>query len=297
MGAPATNYGVYFALTNTTGTYRMITYLSSTGTSYDIAAGTSGTKTTWSTGVWYHAAITYDPVQAKYFSYIDGVLDNTTSSTALICAVQGIRIGAETSGAGYGFDGWFDGFRYSPYCRYPNGTTFTPPASAPAVEGDFFSIPKMKMYSITGASTSAGTDPTMTAIQRVYCGEAVTGASSVSSVVNYALRGQTYVENSANTTATRTQRRHTLGCIPLNQKMVLVNLTGENGYSTGDIVQDFPNFSDGSNPRIVGATSDTINASITTNTAFIEMPQKNTYNWVNATPANWKTCLYLNRGW
>jgi hypothetical protein len=46
------------------------------------------------------------------------------------------------------------------------------------------------MYQVSAASTVSGTNPTFTAKNRTYVGQAVTGAAAVSSVVNYALNGK-----------------------------------------------------------------------------------------------------------
>lgn len=184
-------YGLQLGLNNTAGTYKLIQYLSSTGSSADISAGTLGTSTTWAINTTYHIAITYDAVAGKYFVYKDGVAEAalTVTSTSKICAVTTFRLGENGVGASY-LNGSIAGFRFSPCCRYPNGTTFAAPTLPFSVEGDHFDIPSMKMYQITAASGIAGTNPTMTQKHRVYMGEAVTDASSVTSAITYALKGR-----------------------------------------------------------------------------------------------------------
>jgi len=184
----AGNYGVGIRKGAGTGT-TLALYLSSTGTSWDLASGTLGAKASWATGTTYHIALCFDAVNSKYVLYVDGVADITVSTGARICAVTQWLYGY-LPGFNY-TNGAFAGCRYSPFCRYPNGATFTPAAiSTYAVEGHFFSIPEMKMYEVTSASASVGTNPGMTQRNRVFAGQATTGAASVSSIAEQNYRDQ-----------------------------------------------------------------------------------------------------------
>ncbi|HEY6021641.1 MAG TPA: LamG-like jellyroll fold domain-containing protein, partial [Candidatus Paceibacterota bacterium] len=140
-------------------------YLSSTGSSYNIANGTLGTATI-SANAWALFEITYDAVAGKYFVNVNGVADQTITSASKICAITQVNIGAQTNSTTF-FNGYIDEFEFLPYCDHPNGTTYTPPVAASSVatagySSDFFSIPDMTMYKVTAASASAGANPTLT---------------------------------------------------------------------------------------------------------------------------------------
>lgn len=96
----------------------------------------------------------------------------------------------------------------------------------------WFSIPEMKMY------LSNGTD-TWTAKQIVFLGEAVTSGGEVTSVVNYALRGE-YI--SADTTfasaGTKMSFNHNIGAqTGVTLEADAVNVTNEGGWITGEIAK------------------------------------------------------------
>lgn len=229
----ASGYGMQLALTDTAGTKKTSLYLSSTGSSWDVANATLGTTTTWATGAWRHLALVYDAVAGKYFVYVNGVLDTTVTSTARIASVTRARIGVDGSAAN-GLNGWVDEFRFSPCCRYPNGTTFTPPTSAFAVEGYFFSIPAMTMYQVTSASATAGTNPGMTAIVACKAGEVTTNGTGVASVVTYALRGR-YCGSQTNLSAgTAYVYNHNIGTKSVIVESELECISADAGYSVGE---------------------------------------------------------------
>ncbi|QDD62640.1 hypothetical protein EJD96_00025 (plasmid) [Herbaspirillum seropedicae] len=192
LGATNANgYGVHlFALT----TGKLNWQLSSTGNSLDIAS--SSGSTTMALNAWNFVEIGYDKVAGQYFVNLNGARELTQASAARICAITEIRVGgANNAGSSLGFDGYIDEFEFLPYCDHPGGTTYSVPGSAPSITAagyasDFFNIPNMTMYGISGASTAAGANPTFTAKNRVYVGECITGGSSVSSVVNYALNAR-----------------------------------------------------------------------------------------------------------
>jgi len=167
-------------------------YLSSTGSSWDIASGVVGTAVL-ATGQFYFIELTFDAMAGKYYVYVNGAPDNTITSSARVCSgFNAAYIGRE--GADY-FAGYIDEFEFLPYCDHPNGVAYAVPTAAPSIAAagyasDFFNVGEMKMYRVSGPSAAAGSGPAMTAVKRLYVGEALTGNTSVSSVVNYALSGQ-----------------------------------------------------------------------------------------------------------
>jgi hypothetical protein len=221
-GQSASGYGAAVGIASSKMSY----YLSSTATSWDIASAGTGTATL-TAGTWNFIEITYDPVAGKYFGYLNGVLDYTVTSSSKICPVPVWSIGSATT-VGNFFSGYIDKFEYLPYCQHPAGTTYTVPTAAPnvATQGyaaDFFSIPQMTMYQVSGASTGAGTTPTFTAKNRVYIGEAVTSSSAISSVVNYALNGRYDSGLFAVAASTVYAKSHNLGTTMWNMDSTLAD--------------------------------------------------------------------------
>lgn len=97
-----------------------------TRTGAAINGSVTGTKTTWSTGQWYHFAVCYDSVATKYYFYVDGVKDGEiTDATAPSGAGWKIQLGADPNLA-TALNGYLDEFRFTNATEYPSGTTFTP---------------------------------------------------------------------------------------------------------------------------------------------------------------------------
>lgn len=231
-----------FGITNTAGVIKAFVNLSSNNSTLDIASGLLGTKTTWATGTTYHFALTYDALAGKYFLYVDGLQDATVTSALRVNGFTKLNIGSDATPAQY-VNGAIAGFRMTPYCRYPNGTTFTAPTvSTFAVEGDYFSIPQMTMYSVTSASGSAGVDPGMTAANKVYVGECDTGAATVTAVRNYAYQGKYLSAEVATSAASvKTVFAANIG-VPAGlvlATMYLRNFISELGFFPGDTVAPF----------------------------------------------------------
>lgn len=194
MFANSSGYGVEVAI-NTTG--KTALYLSSTGSSWDVASATAG-SITMATGTSYFIELTYDPVAGKYLLYINGSLDQAVTSSAHICAGASMTVGATYAPGAY-FSGNAQGFEFLPYCQHPAGTTYTAPTALsnvgnPGYASDWFDMTAFVMRTPSAASTVPGTSPTFALTgPRVYVGQAVTGASSVSSVTNYP-----YMQNGPN---------------------------------------------------------------------------------------------------
>ncbi|MDF2435472.1 MAG: hypothetical protein JWP44_5103 [Mucilaginibacter sp.] len=208
----AGGWGAFAVIT----TNKVAVNLSSNGSAADIANGTTGAATI-TTNTWYFIELTYDSVAGKYFVYVNGVLDQTINSALHVCPVVNTFFGAgQSSGTTYYTTGYADKFECLPYCQHPNGTTYTVPTTAPnvATQGyasDWFNTSNYTMNQVSAASTAAGTPPTFTAKQRLYVGEATTGAAAVSSVVSYAYNGQYNSGWYAVAIATQYVKSHNLG--------------------------------------------------------------------------------------
>lgn len=291
-GSGSSGYGAQ-VYTNTGG--KLSLYLSSTGSSFDLANASTG-ATTVTTGQYHFIELTYDAVAGKYFLYLDGVLEITVTSALRICNITGIRLGSDFS-SNFA-TGYIDKFEYLPYCQHPNGTTYTVPTAAPnvATQGytsDWFNTSNYTMYQVSAASTIAGTNPTFAPKQRLYVGEATAGASTVSSVVSYAYNR--YYESPLYGLALSGVyiNNHNVGSVPKKQRTVLVNTTPDIGYIPGDEVDGFGIQSSASNSN--GFTPSLSNKTITiaTGGASVVIIQKSGNSAQNIIPANWKFKSYV----
>lgn len=238
---PASNFGFSLGLDNTAGTIKLKTTLSSNGTSADIAAATVGTKTAWLTGTNYHIVAEYDALAGKYLVSVDGTQDISIVSALKIAGITKIRLGEFLDATSQQFNGAMAGFRFSPCCRYPNGTAFAAPnVSTFAVEGHFFSIPEMKMYEITAASGVAGNNPTMTRRDRLFLGECDTSGAAITAARSYAYRGRYVSLDVAFGSAGGAVFNHNIGVRPLKTRAILISKNTDAGYggANADEYQD-----------------------------------------------------------
>ena len=255
-GALATNQGVinfsmdnnntnagYTGAINLTSGNKLALYLSAS-TAGDIANNVNGVTTV--TSGWHHLAFTWDG--SNYRVFLDGVLDicvTTTTQFTYPGATAGQPVlmlgGGNSISPGYAStNSLYDEWRVSPCVRYATASTatgtsvFTPPAAAFVADGDFFSTATMTMSSITGAGPSFGP-----ALNRVYVGEAVAGASTIASVIAYAVQGQ-YVSAWTATvpTATTISFSPNMGTPAFDAVFEIKNLTPEYGFAPGDVVSN-----------------------------------------------------------
>lgn len=279
-------------------------YLGSTGSSFDIANGLVSAATL-TTGTSYDYELTFDQVAGKYFFYINGVPDAslTVASTAKVAGFSNVTIGANSATTAANFTtGSIQGVEMLPYCAHPNGVTFTPSTAlsniaAPGYASDFFSIPNMTMYQVSGASTSAGNDPLFTAKNFVYVGEAITGASTVSSVVNYALRGEYDSGYTMGLPANGVSvvKNHNIGVTPDKKKLLFKCATADQGQVPGEVVDGAVQAGTISHLPSLPATSNTITFTQGSNGGSVEI--KGTGAWGNTTAAFWAYKIMAGRGW
>lgn len=294
-GTNGSGYGVFLGLANSVGTLTTRLYISSNGSSNDIANNSLGTKTTWSAGTWYHFAVTFDAVAGVYRLYVDGVQDNSASSALRVSAVTKLRLGGHDALAQ--LNGWMDEVSFTRSCRYPNGTAFTPPVAPYTVASSpvhFFSVPDMKMYEVTAASASAGNDPTLTRRDRVFVGEATAGAASISSVRTYAYRGR-YVNEVAMPTSTNgVNFSHNIGVVPERSLARAVCITSDNGGLPG-YAYPYVQYN-GTIPSPSHGITSRNTTNIVANTGFlVNDPVDGSFD--NCTASKWRLRLITDRGW
>lgn len=302
-GTSAANWGVQLL---TSGSKLMI-FASSNGSSWDISGGTAG-NTTLVNGTAYDIEVCYDAVAGKYFTYLNGVAEGlmTIATASKICSFSNITVGASslTTAASF-FGGNIQGFEVLPYCAHPNGVSFTPSSALASVaaqgySSDFFSIPDMTMYQVSAASTTAGTNPTFTAKNRVYVCEAVTGASTVSSVTNYALNGR-YDSGWTSTLpsiATKTSKNHNLGVVPEAYDLIIECLSTELGIAVGERLHSASLAGqDGTVRYPPNMYASRLSMALQTagNTAFMALNASGVGTALTA--ASWKYKFLASRGW
>lgn len=112
----------------------VVYYISSTGSSWDIAEGKTAIGSGLSAGVWYHLALVRNGNVVT--PYVNGVAGTTTTTSATFSALNGLNIGAEQNGvAGGSFNGYISNVRIVVGTAVYT-SNFTPPtANLTAISG------------------------------------------------------------------------------------------------------------------------------------------------------------------
>lgn len=182
---------------NTAG--KLVLYVSSNGSSWDVVNGTTG-STVLSDNTWAHVALVFDG--SAYKVYLNGAQEISATSSTSSTQPKTLRLGATTDGTSNEFYGYMEDFKFTPKAVYTGA--FTAPTAALTVDSvHFFDTSKYIMYYGNPASWSQ--------VYRVFLGDAVTGASTVSSVSNYALLGRYNSGRFAVSTNTTYSKNHNLG--------------------------------------------------------------------------------------
>jgi hypothetical protein len=184
-------YGVSLGIT-TSGTFFL--YLSSTGTTWNIASDLLSTAAV-EAGMWNYIELTFDSVAGVYRLYLNGTQVLTAASAYIINPINYLVIGTDYNENAQWLNGMVQDFEFLPYCEHPAGTTYAVPTAAPNIAtpgyaADFFSVPDMNMNQVSAPSTMPGWNPTFEQVNRVYVGEAATNATGYSYATNYALNGK-----------------------------------------------------------------------------------------------------------
>jgi len=224
----SSNYGIrlYFGS-------RLLIYLSSNGSSDDIANGVQGSKTDFNTTNEYHIALEFDG--NTYKVYVDGVADiSITSSskiysilTALLFGINGVNTQS--------LNGTIDDLRVTiGNVRY-GAAGFTPPAVGSLSPDQYWEDTNTgKMY--------YGSPASWTEVEAVFLGEINTNASAVTDSRTYAYnRYEESAELTAGQAAGKKEYTHNIGfkVDPAKVKTKLINKIPEIGYTIDEEVNGY----------------------------------------------------------
>jgi hypothetical protein len=106
--------------------------ISSNGSNWNIVNSANGNKTSWSSGVWYHVAVTWDG--STYRGFVDGVLDFTISSSTGLYSGFTPRIGCWDNGTGFWYGNIDQFIVYKGVALYTSN--FTPATSPIEISDD-----------------------------------------------------------------------------------------------------------------------------------------------------------------
>ena len=281
---------------------RFTVNISSNGVGNDIMAAT-GATTLIAINTTYFWRITYDAVGGTYRLYVSNnggaeVQELTATSALKICKPVTFNYGTYI-GSAQSFNGNLGYMGFRKWASFTSAQA-TGPIVAPTfadVKTDFFSIPQMKMYEVTAASTVAGTNPAMTAINKLYLGEAITGVAAVTTAVSYAFKGE-YTSGYTNTlpaAASLITVTHNLGVVPQSVVLRVRNIMSEFTVTPGQELTPFSINASYAQVPTPYSTEKVANYRTGSSSPFAMVSQNGTA--VTLTAANWAYRVLVKRGW
>lgn len=152
-------------------------------------------------------------------------------------------------------------------------------------------------FNISEMTGKVGNGSVATQTHRVYIGECPHTAGVWSgTIVWYALRGRYVGTDPSTPSPTRISKNHNIGVLGVKFKTVIVNVTADMGYSTGEEYS-----SEGlvfsAYQKITVDSCDRLTVGIVANTTPLYGFTKTTGALTLLTTANWKTKFYVDRGW
>jgi hypothetical protein len=206
---------------------KLALYLSSNGSTWDLASATAG-STTLSSNTWYYCSLSFDGAKYRLFC---GTLGGTTvkevevSSSTRVFPFNYFQAGANYNASSF-FTGYIDEFRYSPVCLHI--TTYSVPSAA-------FTPDDVHFFDILNMTMLFGHNGAWSKKVRVFVGEAYVKDTGVAAVTPYALNGKSVILH-ASTLSTGTYYRfyHNLGMIPWNYFFEVVCVSNGTAARIGD---------------------------------------------------------------
>lgn len=242
-----------------------------TGLTVNELATSVPTVTTWANGFDTSGAIDY--VQMLTTTATSAWSNLTTNSTLFLYKERNATTGAVT----YGFT-----------TLQPIYQIFVP--SAPTTNQYWFDPSAMLGCYYNGSEWIA--------VQRVFVGECVTGASAVTSVTSYALSGRYNRIVSVPNLNTLTIYNHNIGIDKVSLSMSLKNITAEYGYSVGDEIANVISADSTNNLYSMPLSFNKNNIYITQSDRQYRVISKSSPgSSVIITQSNWNIRLHGSRGW
>lgn len=165
---------------------RLVLYLTSNGTSWDIANGVQSTGTV-PLNTWTHVRLSYDGT--TYRMFINGVIDGTVVSNLRVASLSSggtnkciTTIGNVQSNTIYGLVGFVDEIRITTR-GHRETANFSAPASPFTMDAHWFNTNSYEMF--------FGGPGSWTKVRRLFLGEVQTNNSSITKVTNYAYNART----------------------------------------------------------------------------------------------------------
>ncbi len=239
----ATNAGAFGAQLLVTAAGKVAYNLSSTGAANDIAAAPVAGAATIVINGWHFYELTFDALAGVYRCYVDGTQDQSTASSAKICAITKVNVGGLNSSL-TGTVGYIDKPEILPYCQRPNGTAYVSPVAAPSViatgyASDWYDTVNSTMKSVSAASAAAGVNPTFTAVKRLYVGEGDSSGAAVTAARSYAFKGSFTAATTSTLAAAGSaiSYNHNIGVDELEYGFDAICITADNNWQVNDRIQ------------------------------------------------------------
>lgn len=193
------DFGAALFIINSGGTIRFGYSLSSDGATQNITGGAVLGTSLPAINTNYYVELTFD--NGVYRLKVGGVQEASTTSNLRVCNISRMQWGGVNSGGWGSLNGYMNEVEFLTYCDHPSNTAYAVPVAAPTINPagkltTWFDTVNMTMWEATAASVAAGSPPTFTARSRLFVGEALAGAATITLLRNYAYQGR--FDNSLN---------------------------------------------------------------------------------------------------
>ena len=301
LNSAGTNASCAFLLEFTAANVATLYYYSGS-TQYSLAGSTVSDTTAF-----HHVAVVQD-VNSNLYLFCDGTMYgpvniSTTPMNNVGPNGSPLTIGREGSSASEYFNGTIDEFHMTPRAVWT--AAFTPPTApwnitTTGESADWFSTTLYQWFYPTAASTTAGTPATCaaTGARKVFVGEAVANASTITSVVSYALQGQ-YIQAwqgpSLPAAATAIVASDNIGTTAKESSVDILNITADVGFNPGTVVTNPTTEAAGDITPLLPQKTRNFTTYMMGSSASIYLTNGTTGSIGAATAANWQYRIRVRR--
>jgi len=207
-------------------------YISSNGSTWDVASNIPGIKANFAIGTWYYIKIAFS--SRRYQVWVDGTQDINVVSSLKMTQISSLNIGAYAAEASTAC-GFIDDFRFRPAKYDFNGQVLdtVPTAAVPYVKPWIFNINEMNGY-------EKEEDGTFTDVQMVCLGEAASFSSTSYTVTptTYAYNGRKQIAWSTfdPTVDSWVDIPHNIGCDLIDPELNVNSPTAASPYDNQSII-------------------------------------------------------------